>query len=80
MSSFSSGVPKGDIDFDYLAKQFEFSGGQIKNIILNAVFLAAAEESSVSMTHIIRAISLDLMKDKKISFSREDLGMYAYLV
>lgn len=79
-SAFAPEVPLGKIDFEYLARQFEFSGGQIKNIVLNAVFLAAAEESRVSMEHIIRAISLDLVKDKQVSFSRAEFGEYAYLV
>ena len=79
-SAFSPEVPQGDIDFEYLARQFEFSGGQIKNIVLNAIFLAASEESEVSMKHMVRAISLDLVKDKQVSFSREEFGEYAYLI
>lgn len=79
-SAFSSSVPLDRIDFDYLAKQFEFSGGQIKNIVLNTVFMAAAEDKPVSMRHIIRAISLDLTKDKKVAFHAEDLGKYSYLL
>lgn len=79
-STFSPEVPRGDIDYEYLARQFEFSGGQIKNIVLNAVFLAAAEDSEVTMKHMVRAISLDLVKDKQVSFSGEEFGEYAYLI
>ena len=79
-SAFSSSVPLDRIDFDYLAGQFEFSGGQIKNVVLNTVFMAAAEDKPVSMKHIIRAISLDLTKDKKVAFHAEDLGKYSYLL
>ena len=79
MSSFSKEVPTGYIDYDYLAKQFEFSGGQIKNVVWNACFFAAKEEEAVEMRHIVRSIKMELMKDKKVSF-QEALGSYAHLV
>lgn len=79
MSSFSKETPTSYIDYDYLAKQFEFSGGQIKNVIWNACFFAAKEEEAVEMRHIVRAIKMELMKDKKVSF-QEALGSYAHLV
>lgn len=78
-SAFAEGVPLSeDLDFEYLSKQFEFAGGQIKNIVLNATFYAASENQPVSMRHMVHAISLDLMKDKNLTFIAE-LGEYAYL-
>ncbi len=77
-TTFAKEVPVGDIDFDYLAETFELSGGEIKNIILNAVFYAAAENSKVSMPHILRAIYREKTKDKKVAFT-EDFGAYSYL-
>lgn len=79
MSSFAKETPVGDLDYDYLAKQFEFSGGQIKNVVWNACFFAAKEGQNVEMQHLVRAIKMDLMKDKKVSF-QEALGSYAHLV
>ena len=78
-SAFSPEVPQEGIDYDYLSNQFEFAGGQIKNIVLNAVFYAVAEGQPVGMPHLVKAIQQDLMKDKKVSF-KEALGDYAYLV
>ena len=78
ISSFSKETPMGDIDYDYLARQFEFSGGQIKNVVWNACFFAAKEERAVGMQHMVRAIKMELSKDKKVSF-QEALGSYAHL-
>ena len=69
----------GELDYTYLSRQFEFSGGQIKNVVWNACFFAAKEDSPVEMRHIVRAIQMELTKDKKVSF-QEVLGAYAHLV
>ena len=79
MSAFPDEVPQEGIDYDYLASQFEFSGGQIKNVVLNAIFFAAAEDEAVQMKHMVKAIKLELTKDKKVSF-QDALGEYAHIV
>lgn len=66
-----------DIDFDYLARKFEISGGNIKNIALSAAFLAASENSYVGMYHILTALKHELRKQGKILL-REDFGEYYY--
>ena len=38
----------GDIDLDFLARQFKISGGNIRNICVSAAFLAAAEDRPVA--------------------------------
>lgn len=79
-SVLSNKVPiASDIDFDYLAQHFELSGGNIKNIVLNAAFYAAADKAPVSMEHIIKAMVMENTKDKRVSFI-ENYGEYAYLV
>lgn len=78
--SFAKEAPlSSDIDFDFLAKQFELSGGNIKNIVLNASFLAAAEGSEIRMEHIIKAVYYENNKDKRMGFTT-DYGEYSYLV
>ena len=80
MSSIAEDVPLSkDVDFDFLASQFELAGGNIKNIVLNATFLAAADSTSLDMEHIIKAIANDNSKDKRIAFAK-DFGSYGYLV
>lgn len=78
-SAFAAETPRKDLDYAYLARQFEFSGGQIKNVVWNACFFAAEEDKPVEMRHIVRAIQMELTKDKKVSF-QEALGEYARLV
>ncbi len=78
-SAFAVETPVGKLDYDYLSQQFEFSGGQIKNVVWNACFFAAKENSPVEMRHIIRAVHIELTKDKKVSF-QEALGAYAHLM
>ena len=43
------------IDFVALADRFEMSGGYIKNAVLRAAFLAADENHSIGMQHLLRA-------------------------
>jgi SpoVK/Ycf46/Vps4 family AAA+-type ATPase len=44
-----------DIDFGRLAARFELSGGHIKNALVRAAFLAAAEGSPIAHDHVHRA-------------------------
>ena len=64
---------------DYLAEQFEITGGSIKNIALVASFMAAREEKPVGMEQIVRAVKYEMAKQGKIML-REDYGEYGYLL
>jgi AAA+ superfamily predicted ATPase len=44
-----------DIDFNYLAERFNLAGGSIRNVVVNAAFLAAESGIAISMEHMIRA-------------------------
>ena len=46
----------GRIDFQKLAKQYELSGGYIKNVVLRAAYSAAREGQAISMQHLERAV------------------------
>jgi SpoVK/Ycf46/Vps4 family AAA+-type ATPase len=46
-----------DVDFDFLADRFKFTGGNIKNTILRAAFLGASEGAGrIRMRHLLRAV------------------------
>jgi SpoVK/Ycf46/Vps4 family AAA+-type ATPase len=45
----------GAVDFHLLADRFEIAGGHIRNIVLRAAYLAAAEATSLTMAHLLRA-------------------------
>ena len=71
-------MPKDDsIDFEYLAGQFELSGAAIKNAVMSAAFLAAAEGAEVNMSHILRAVRKQLSKQGKL-LVRDDFGKYSF--
>ena len=77
---FPKATPLGeDVDFDYLANQFEIAGGNIKNIALVASFMAARSGEKVGMRHIVRAVKYEMAKQGKIML-REDYGEYGYLL
>lgn len=71
-------LPKGDIDVGFLAKQFEFSGAVIKNVVLNAVFLAASDDKPLGMEHIIKSIIREYQKNGEIG-CRSKLDKYTYV-
>ncbi|MBR4544734.1 MAG: ATP-binding protein [Oscillibacter sp.] len=70
---------EGDIDWAFLAKTFELSGGYIKNIALSAAFLAAGEGVPISMRHMLRA-AVNELKKNEIVVVREQLREYADLL
>jgi ATP-dependent 26S proteasome regulatory subunit len=48
-----------DIDFDLLSEHYAMSGGHIRNAVIRAAFLAAADRSSITMRHLNRAAALE---------------------
>lgn len=73
---FPDQTPLGtDIDFDFLARQFRMSGGSIKNIALNAAFLAAGNGGRLGMKQVIHATRRELQKMGK-TCTKADFGRY----
>lgn len=78
-SVFPAETPlEGDIDWEFLAAQFELSGSAIKNVAVNAAFLAAGAGGAVGMSHLLTALRRELVKSGKM-LSREDFGQYYML-
>lgn len=67
------------IDFAFLAKQFRLSGGHIKNIVLGAAFLAAANGGRIGMEQLIQATWRECQKIGR-ALSASDFGKYAEVV
>ena len=80
---WTSNLPKEqfreDLDVDYLASQFEFTGGMIKNVILSASVAAVYEESRLSMEHLLQAIRAEYEK-MEWPVAAGMWGEYEYLV
>ena len=69
-------APRGEeLDFDFLARQFKISGGNIRNIVLSAAFLAAADEGTLCMRHLIRATRREYQKLGKM-VTEAEFGPY----
>ncbi len=69
----------GDIDLAFLARQFRIAGGNIRNIVLNASFLAAAAETAIGMRHLLRATRRELAKMGR-DCPPAEFGPYLHLV
>jgi len=68
-----------DIDFGFLAWQFELTGGDIGNVALNAGFQAAHEDVPIGMRHIVRALAKQRLKQGK-SPSASEFKQYYNLI
>ncbi len=54
-----------DVDFGFLAEQFILSGGDVRNVALDAAFLAAGDGRVVTMAHLINAVARQMLKQGK---------------
>ncbi len=59
-----------DIDYSYLARELQIQGGSIKNIVLNAAFLAARDDTTIAMTHIMHGAQREFEKIGKFWHDR----------
>lgn len=69
-----------DIDIAYLADNFELSGASIKNIALNAAFIAASRQETTGMEHIVTALQQEYEKSGKILGKAELKEYYGYKI
>lgn len=72
-------APTENIDYDFLAENFKMAGGNIKNCVIHAAFLAASEGSPIGMRHLLTGIVNEQRKNNTVVL-REDLKQYADLV
>lgn len=68
--SFPSQASVAKLDSSFLAR-LEISGGNIKNIALNAAFMAAADGQVIEMNHIVRATKREYDKIGKMVLESE---------
>jgi AAA+ superfamily predicted ATPase len=55
-----------DVDLARLSRDFEMSGGEIRNTVLAAAYMAAAEGVPVAMRHLTRAFRREVMKTGRV--------------
>ncbi len=68
-------MPVGEIDYDYLARKFELSGSNIRNILLHGAVLAASRGKVMDMEEIIPAVRNEYAKNGK-NLSKSDVSEY----
>jgi ATP-dependent 26S proteasome regulatory subunit len=68
-----------NIDYNFLAGKFKFSGGNIKNAALAAAFYAANDGQAVTMEHLIQATKREFQKMGKLCV-KADFERYYDLV
>ena len=77
---FPPEVPLGaDVDVRFLAKQFPLAGGDIKNVALDAAFLAAQDGRVITMKQLVQALARQMMKQGRIP-SATDFKQYHALM
>ena len=73
---FPTAAPLGnDVELGFLARQFNISGGIIKNVAIKAAFFAAEESCKINMKHIIMAVRREFDKMGR-PFLKSDFGKY----
>jgi len=64
---YPAAAPLGDdVDLRFLARQFAITGGDIRNVALDAAFLAAADGHVITMRHLIDAMARQSIKEGRI--------------
>lgn len=60
---FPASVPRaGDVDLEDLAKRYRLAGGNIRNVLLGAAYLAAAGGGEITMRHLLHSTRREFQK------------------
>ncbi|MCC6456799.1 MAG: ATP-binding protein [Caldilineaceae bacterium] len=60
---FPTTVPRaGDVDLAELARRFRLAGGNIRNILVSASYLAAADSGTITMQHLLHGTRREFQK------------------
>ncbi|HEX9367676.1 MAG TPA: hypothetical protein VF921_13690, partial [Vicinamibacterales bacterium] len=68
-----------DVDFGFLARQFELSGGDIRNIVLDAAYRAAQEDAEITLARLICAVARQYGKTGRVPTMAEFREHYRVL-
>ena len=67
------------VDLGFLARSFDLSGGNVRNIALTAAFLAASDQAPLSMAALIKATAREYRKLGRLTVATE-FGQYHSLL
>ena len=69
---FPDSLPRAEnIDLALLAQRFKLAGGNIRNIIVSAAYLAAADGGVVTMPHLLHGARRELQKMGRLVKEKE---------
>jgi hypothetical protein len=72
---FPERAPRSDdVDFAFLSKQFELSGGNIRNAVTAGAYLAAEHGEAIGMEHLVRGVAREMQKLGKLPSKAEFQG------
>jgi len=60
-----------DLDLDTLSRDYEISGGEIRNSVLSAAFVAAEEGVPIGLRHLKRGLRRELLKTGRVLDGRQ---------
>ncbi len=60
-----------DLDLAFMAERFEIAGGSIRNIIVTAAYLAAANGQVVTMAHLLHGVRREMQKMGRLVNERD---------
>ncbi len=72
--SFPPDAPLGTLDYDFLSG-LEVAGGNIRNIALNAAFIAAGRQGSIELQDVLHAVRREYSKIDKL-VTESEFGKY----
>lgn len=67
-----------EVDLKELAHIFEFTGAVIKNVVLSAAYLAAAEKREIMLADILKSIRREMTKNNLV-LTKEKMGSLGYM-
>lgn len=68
-----------DVDFKFLSEQFPLPGGDIRNVVLSAAFLAAQDGTAIRMRHLVPALGRLMVKKGKVPSATEFKQYHSWL-
>lgn len=72
-------LPREELDLDFLACQFDFTGGMIKNVVYVACVMAVQQGTNLTMEHILLAVRAEYEKMER-TVTKDVWGEYGYLL
>jgi hypothetical protein len=67
------------VDFKFLSDQFALPGGDIRNVVLSAAFLAAQDGTAIHMRHLVPSLGRLMVKKGKVPSATEFKQYHSWL-